>query len=70
MRRPYSPQTTVVPFVDPPVATRGRPFIFFFLRSIFGSSHDPARMAVAENCLTRGAKGDGAAIRDEKRDVA
>jgi hypothetical protein len=38
--------------VDPPVGTLGRPFIIFFLRGILGSSHDPARIAVAENSLT------------------
>lgn len=45
---------TVVPFVEPPVGTLGRPFIIFFLRSIWGSSHDPARVAVAESSLTWG----------------
>lgn len=37
--------------VDPPVGTRGRPFIILFLRLRLGSSHDPARVAVAENSL-------------------
>ena len=41
-----------MPFVDPPVATLGRPFAIFFLRSIDGSSHDPAWVAVAEKSLT------------------
>lgn len=41
MRRPKSPQMTVVPFVEPPVATRGRPLAIFFLRSRLGSSHVP-----------------------------
>jgi len=58
MRRPQSPQITVVPFVDPPVGTLGRPFIIFFFRSIIGSSHDPARVAVAENSLTLGMLAD------------
>ena len=40
-----------MPFVDPPVGTLGRPFIIFFLRGRLGSSHDPARIAVAENSL-------------------
>jgi hypothetical protein len=52
MRRPYSPQTTVVPFVEPPVGTRQRPLNIFFLRGRLGSSHDPAWTAVAENSLT------------------
>ena len=38
--------------VDPPVGTLGRPFIILFLRWRLGSSHDPARIAVAENSLT------------------
>jgi len=49
-----------VPFVDPPVATLGRPFAIFFLRSIDGSSHDPAWVAVAENSLTWGTMEDDA----------
>lgn len=43
---------TVVPFVDPPVATLTRPFIIFFFRSMLGSSQLKPIVAVAENSLT------------------
>lgn len=42
----------VVPFVEPPVGHRTRPFIIFFLRSMVGSSQLPAMVAVAENMRT------------------
>lgn len=51
IRRPYWPQITVVPLVEPPVATLTRPFIIFLLRSSLGSSQ-LLMLAVAEKCLT------------------
>jgi hypothetical protein len=49
MRKPKSPQATVVPLTEPPVAHLGRPFFIFFVRSSAGSSHDPSFRAVTEN---------------------
>ncbi|KAI9158441.1 Replication factor C subunit 1 [Paramyrothecium foliicola] len=48
IRNPKSPQITVVPFVEPPVGTRGRPFAIFFLRSRLGSSQLPKVGVVVE----------------------
>lgn len=51
---------TVVPFVDPPVGTRGRPFAIFFFLSILGSSQEPKTGAVVEkdlaSCILAAAK--------------
>lgn len=46
----------VVPFTEPPVATLGLPFIFFFVRSMNGSSHDPNWGAVDVNVLAAAAR--------------
>jgi hypothetical protein len=48
IRRPYVPQMTVVPLTEPPVATRGLPFIIFLVLSIEGSSQLPGRVVVEE----------------------
>jgi hypothetical protein len=42
MRRPKSPHTTVVPRVDPPVATCGRPLGDFDFSANFGVSQSSA----------------------------
>lgn len=41
-----------MPFTEPPVATLGLPFCFFFVLSISGSSQLPSEVPVAENVLT------------------
>lgn len=75
MRKPYCPQITVVPLVEPPVATRTRPFIIFLFRSILGSSQLPM-LVVAEKgrtccatlcCVDLGARIDGrTSVEDDK----
>lgn len=57
----------MVPFVEPPVATRGRPFIILFLRLRLGSSHEPARRAVAEKCRTFWILGAGGTEKEDRR---
>jgi hypothetical protein len=49
MRNPKSPHTMVVPLADPPVGTRGRPFLDRFFSGIVGRSQFPGRTAVLEN---------------------
>lgn len=62
---------TVVPLVEPPVGTRGRPLAFFLFLSKLGSSHVPKAGGVVENARTfwdcreaaRVAVGDGIGAR-------
>lgn len=56
IRKPYSPQITVVPFTEPPVATRGLPFAIFFLRLMLGSSQLPKTGDVVEKLREHGTK--------------
>ena len=53
---------TVVPREEPPVGQRARPFIFFSLRSMEGSSQEPSWAGVEENGRTCCCAGAGATV--------